>query len=752
MARHRTSVAPDLQELDPSNRINLQLVAAPSSKDWLAEMLVAARTIAIGAELIPIPCVRVAFGTAVLFLETVNRIKRNREDLKDLCGTTLEIMMILREGTKDHEKYTTVRFAALVEDFISTLGDVHDGLERFLQQRRGLRGAFQQFLRTTSIAEEITRYRIRIQELRLNFLRVRIFIARISGEASLMTVAQYENGVEWQNDLILYSALSAPAFRALIFHEELIPLPIYRQNHRPQSDLVWACVEAMLVSHAVATCVKREPVGICLTMPCSDLECDVNPRERLLSLWHSSYFSHRAPTGTSPASIACAPTPKDFVSRLSWEQFLAMLTPAWLPDLRRNTETQFFLGSIVTGEHLDGYLRRMSPVAHLDNSSPPYLKQWTLGPPPKSSPSDPYDRRAHSQWQRLTFPPGSFKGPIPTSQIRVLMSTYIEFDPVNAARLNLSWLAQANACVAPALLQGEQPHGVVDTLGSVIVFDPAFDHILHAEGTPQETRLRSCIGVEVCSLIATIGPWMPPEPADYPLKNATPSEFPDCGLVQFAGAIREFARSKGVDLDSQIRTDAELYPHHRHSIQIPNSQNLNPCNLGANAGVLNELVPSPETHLLRKNSQLGSLFGHEQFWLSVIGVKIRFGITRSASDIWACDRELYAKASALSATRKVAPAIWGGEAGGAAQKPHAHAPGVLELRDTREQHASKDIASYVRALDPPARSKAAWERLCSNGEGEAGGAARIPAHTPRVSKPDGTRERRYRKAFVGAKS
>jgi hypothetical protein len=72
MARRRTSAAPDLQELDPSNCINLQLVAAPSSKDWLAEMLVAARMIAIGAELIPILCVRVAFGTAVLFLETVN--------------------------------------------------------------------------------------------------------------------------------------------------------------------------------------------------------------------------------------------------------------------------------------------------------------------------------------------------------------------------------------------------------------------------------------------------------------------------------------------------------------------------------------------------------------------------------------------------------------------------------------------------------------------------------------------------------
>ncbi|KAJ6526410.1 hypothetical protein B0H19DRAFT_1275766 [Mycena capillaripes] len=72
--------------------------------------------------------------------------------------------------------------------------------------------------------------------------------------------------------------------------------------------------------------------------------------------------------------------------------------------------------SITTGEHLDRYMGPMSPVAHLDNSSPPYLKQWTLGPPPKSSPSDSYDGGT-SQWQRLSFSPGSFKGPILSSSI-----------------------------------------------------------------------------------------------------------------------------------------------------------------------------------------------------------------------------------------------------------------------------------------------------------------------------------------------
>jgi len=303
------------------------------------------------------------------------------------------------------------------------------------------------------------------------------------------------------------------------------------------------------------------------------MEWDVNPRERLLSHWHLSYFSHRtAPSGISPTSIACAPQPKDFASRLSWEQFLAMLTPAWLPDIGLwNTEAQFFLGSIVPGEYLDGHLGPMLPVADLDNSSPPYLKQWTLGPPPKSSPSDPYDGRTHSQWQRFTFPPGSFKGPIPASKIRVLMSSYIEFDPVNATRLNLSWLAQANVCISPALLHGEQPHGVVDTLGSIIIFDPAFDHILHAEGTPQETHVfvspitgkyqGSRIGVEdlqsdcyYWSLDASGTCRLSTEECDF-LGIPRLRVYPICGANYWHGyhysAICEFARSKGVKPDSQ---------------------------------------------------------------------------------------------------------------------------------------------------------------------------------------------------------
>jgi hypothetical protein len=112
---------------------------------------------------------------------------------------------------------------------------------------------------------------------------------------------------------------------------------------------------------------------------------------------------------------------------------------------------------------------------------------------------------------------------------------------------------------------------VVDTLGSVIIFDPAFHHILHAEGTPQETHMFVCpitvkyqgsrIGVEglqsdcyYWSLDAAGTGRLSCEECDS-LGIPRLRVGPICGANYWHGyhysAIREFARSKGIDLDSQ---------------------------------------------------------------------------------------------------------------------------------------------------------------------------------------------------------
>ncbi|KAF8187280.1 hypothetical protein K438DRAFT_1764905 [Mycena galopus ATCC 62051] len=156
--------------------------------------------------------------------------KRNRDDLRDLCGNTFEIVLLLQAEVSAHgELVAGLRLAGLCEDFVRVLNMLQTGLE-LLAQNTGLWGLFKDLLRTTSVADQIDRYRNRLNELRSNFLpafgraclrhetysqfrrialgeinllyetaltskvhKVRVFTARISGESSPMTVAKYED-------------------------------------------------------------------------------------------------------------------------------------------------------------------------------------------------------------------------------------------------------------------------------------------------------------------------------------------------------------------------------------------------------------------------------------------------------------------------------------------------------------------------------------------------------------------------------
>ncbi|KAJ6535857.1 hypothetical protein DFH09DRAFT_1402638 [Mycena vulgaris] len=221
------------------------LTASSSSTDWLPNMILAAKTMVAGTELIPLPFIRAAFGTVVIFLETVDKIKRNRGDLKDLCASTMEIILILRDEITAHGEIGAVRSLGLCENFISFIQSLQDGLEK-LRRRQGIRGKLQEVLGAARIVDQILRYRTRIQEPRSNFMlmatistnlpvnglqkdfselqisrslsstttfrniplgdinlqyetatgkmhNIKIFAARISGEPSTMTVVKYED-------------------------------------------------------------------------------------------------------------------------------------------------------------------------------------------------------------------------------------------------------------------------------------------------------------------------------------------------------------------------------------------------------------------------------------------------------------------------------------------------------------------------------------------------------------------------------
>ncbi|KAJ7820087.1 hypothetical protein B0H14DRAFT_3472579 [Mycena olivaceomarginata] len=219
------------------------LVASPS-KDWLASMIFAVKKMASGTQFVAFPYMQTALGAVVILLETVERVIKNRDDLRDLCANIIEIVLVVRGEILAHGNTLGLRFVGLCEEFVGVVKTLQHGLERLQRSRQGLRGRLKEMVGATHIADEIGRYRTRVNDLRSNFMllatlntnlgvadvlgrlaaishiqafrqiamgdvnllyetaienkvrRIKIFKAQIVGETSAMTVAKYENDQE----------------------------------------------------------------------------------------------------------------------------------------------------------------------------------------------------------------------------------------------------------------------------------------------------------------------------------------------------------------------------------------------------------------------------------------------------------------------------------------------------------------------------------------------------------------------------
>ncbi|KAJ7703739.1 hypothetical protein B0H17DRAFT_1194214 [Mycena rosella] len=90
--------------------------SASGSSDWLAMMIFNARAISTAADAIPLPYVKGVFGTAVFLLETVNTVQKNREDMKELCADTVDIITVVRDRISAHTDTAAIQFKAQCEE------------------------------------------------------------------------------------------------------------------------------------------------------------------------------------------------------------------------------------------------------------------------------------------------------------------------------------------------------------------------------------------------------------------------------------------------------------------------------------------------------------------------------------------------------------------------------------------------------------------------------------------------------------
>ncbi|KAJ7041772.1 hypothetical protein C8F04DRAFT_1230233 [Mycena alexandri] len=133
--------------------------------DWLGPAILTAKTITAAAECAPFPYIKGVSGTVLVLLETVQKVKRNREDLKELCTSTTEIVTILHDQIVTHGNTAAVKFKALCEELESYLEAVVLVIQNLQDQSKGFRGRVKEFVKSSSITDDIAGYQQKIQGL-----------------------------------------------------------------------------------------------------------------------------------------------------------------------------------------------------------------------------------------------------------------------------------------------------------------------------------------------------------------------------------------------------------------------------------------------------------------------------------------------------------------------------------------------------------------------------------------------------------
>ncbi|KAJ6547748.1 P-loop containing nucleoside triphosphate hydrolase protein [Mycena vulgaris] len=90
--------------------------------------------------------------------------------MKELCGNIMDIIKIIQDQLLTHGDTDALKFKGLCEDLAGVLEGVLKSIKQLSTEPRGLSGHFKEVMKLSSTADEIAGYRMRIQELRSNFM------------------------------------------------------------------------------------------------------------------------------------------------------------------------------------------------------------------------------------------------------------------------------------------------------------------------------------------------------------------------------------------------------------------------------------------------------------------------------------------------------------------------------------------------------------------------------------------------------
>ncbi|KAJ7463316.1 hypothetical protein FB451DRAFT_1494313 [Mycena latifolia] len=167
-APHASVSSPSDQRAEPGFAPMMR--SHSSDSDWLAPLILSAKIISAGTESIPFPYVRSVFGTAVFLLETVEKVQKNRDRMKELCIDTVDIMTVIRDRISFHRDTAALQFKVQCEKFESFLQNVVEAVHQRQMKPRGFSARVKEVVNSSRTSEEINRFRERIREVRSNFM------------------------------------------------------------------------------------------------------------------------------------------------------------------------------------------------------------------------------------------------------------------------------------------------------------------------------------------------------------------------------------------------------------------------------------------------------------------------------------------------------------------------------------------------------------------------------------------------------
>ncbi|KAJ7260254.1 hypothetical protein C8J57DRAFT_1471845 [Mycena rebaudengoi] len=163
-------------------------VSCPSTgipPDRLANLILTSKTVVAAAELLPFPYLKGALGPVIPILEAVQKMAKNREDFTELCSSIVEIITLLQEEISRHGADAASRLTQFCDQLKNLLQEMERAIGKFHNsEKRGFRTRFTEFGRSTSIADQLNKYKSRVHQLQLNFMTASMAQLSIHGRPS----------------------------------------------------------------------------------------------------------------------------------------------------------------------------------------------------------------------------------------------------------------------------------------------------------------------------------------------------------------------------------------------------------------------------------------------------------------------------------------------------------------------------------------------------------------------------------------